>query len=770
MAMRLTMSARLECWNRGGRGPRLLLLRSFVVTLFIAAPLALSSTIASAVSTVTFVVNSTADRPDATADGVCATTVALECSLRAALTEADTVTSAPVLINFAIPGTGVHRINVLTRLPLINNGTAGITIDGFTQPGSAVNTDPLVDNGVRTIEIVGTGPNGIDGLIFTGSHNTGRGVSIHGFLRAIRMTGTASQFNAVTGNIVGLKPDGTPDDNYSSVVGSPCIDINSGASQNRVGLPGNANRNVISGCYEKGITFYNEFTWKNYVQNNLIGLDPTGTINRANFSMGIDINWSANGTIIGGTAFQERNVISGNDNSGIEISHGTGTVNNKVIGNFIGTDPTGNSASAATANRDLGVRLEGKPDCGTSPCPTNDEGSETVTDNVIVNSGWGGILVYKGTHDSLIANNRIGVTANGTVVGNSGFGIRLAAGATHITIGPGNAIAGAHAGIQLNPYGSDPPSNISTVTQYNTITRNSITTTSGLGVDFLPYGSVNQGGNGSPALNQKVDPPVLTPDATDVLATTCAGCTVELFTSAGNVGSPGLGTVYLATMVADSSGEARFVEPGSGWPAVVTATTTTTQGSTSEFAPNLSPGPIAVTSLVPGTLGQSASWRTVKLNGSGFQAGATVSLGSSDIVVKSLVVTSPNLLTLMISVASNATLGSRTVTVINPGGGSASCVCFTVAAAPTVTSVSPNTLSRGDSIVVDVVGTQFRAGVKVTLSGTGVTVGTVTRVDSTHLRVALTAASSATLGGRDMRVTNADAGYVIKTAAITVTT
>ena len=59
---------------------------------------------------------------------------------------------------------------------------------------------------------------------------------------------------------------------------------------------GQRQRNVISGCYEKGVTFYNQFTWKNYVQNNIIGLDPTGTLRRGVRSMGVDVNWSANGT------------------------------------------------------------------------------------------------------------------------------------------------------------------------------------------------------------------------------------------------------------------------------------------------------------------------------------------------------------------------------------------------------------------------------------------------------------------------------------------
>lgn len=819
-------------------------------------------------ASVIFVVNSTADRNDALVNGTCQTATPGECTLRAALTEANAMTTAPVVVQFAIPGTGVKRINVLTRLPIINNGTAGITIDGFTQPGSAVNTDPLVDNAVRLIELVGTGPTGIDGLIFMGSNNVVRGLAVHGFHIAVRMTGTAAQFNVVTGNIIGLLPNGDFDPTYSSVVGSPCVDVNNGASRNRIGMPGTANRNIISGCYEKGVTFYNEFTWKNYVQNNLIGLDPTGTLRRGAKSMGVDINWSANGNIIGGTAFQERNVISGNTHSGVEISHGTGTINNKIIGNFIGTDPTGNSASPETINSLTGVRLEGKPNCGASPCPA-DESKETVTDNVIVNSGWGGILVDKGTHDSTIARNLIGVTLNGTVVGNSSFGIRLAAGVAHINVGPGNTIAGSHPGIQISTSGYDPVSSVVSVTRYNTITRNSIITSSGLGIDALPSGTVNQNGNGDPALQEAVDVPVLAAQSPTVVAQTCASCTVELFATNSPVGSFGPGATYLSTAVADATGLASFGQPVAGWPSLVTATTTTTLGSTSEFAasiiptgptapsaptsvgaiagvgsaqvsfsgsnPNGSPitgytvtaidqtdairggqtataaaspitvngltngdsytftvsainavgtgpastpsntvtptqaGGVTVTSVSP-RLGQGASNRQVKINGSGFLAGTTVTFSGTGIVGKSVVVVSPILLTTQVSVASTASLGAANVTVTVPGSGATTCTgCFTVNPGPTVSSVAPSSVARGQAVPVDIFGTTFNTGVTVTISAADVTAGPVTRIDATHLRVTLTAAGTAVVGPRSLTITNTDAGKVVATNAVTIT-
>jgi CSLREA domain-containing protein len=821
-----------------------------------------------AAASVVFVVNSTGDGDDAVADGTCQTVTAGECTLRAALTEANAVTTGPVLIQFAIPGSGVKRINVLTRLPLLNNGTAGITIDGFTQPGSAVNTSPLVDNAVRLIELVGTGPNGIDGLVFLGSNNVVRGLVLHGFHIAVRLTGTAAQFNVITGNIIGLLPNGDFDPTYGDVVGSPCVDINNGASRNRIGMPGTANRNIISGCYEKGVTFYNQFTWKNYVQNNLIGLDPTGTLRRGAQSMGVDINWSANGNIIGGTAFQERNVISGNVNSGVEISHGTGTINNQVIGNFIGTDPTGNSASAQTINNQVGVRLEGKPDCGTVACPA-DESKEVVTDNVIVNAGWGGILVDKGTHDSTIARNLIGVTLNGTVVGTGTFGIRLAAGAFHITVGPGNTIAGNHPGIQISTLGYDPVSSVASLTRYNTITHNSIISTAGLGIDSLPSGTVNQNGNGDPALQEAIDVPVLAAQSPAVVAHTCASCTVELFASSTPVGSFGPGATYLGTAVADATGLATFGQPAGGWPALVTATTTTALGSTSEFAANIIPtgptapsspssvaaiagvgsaqvsfagsnangsgitgytvtaidqtvaarggqtataaaspitvggltngdsyaftvtatnavgtgpasspsnavtptqaGGVTVTSVSP-RLGQGAANRQVKINGSGFLTGSTVTFSGTGIVGKSVVVVSSILITTQVSVASNATLGAADVTITVPGSGAATCAgCFVVNPGPTVSSVSPSSVARGQAVPVDIVGTTFNTAVTVTISTTDVTVGPVTRVDATHVRVTLTAASTAVVGARSLTITNTDAGKVTAANVVTIT-
>src|SRR5829696_7543552 len=78
----------------------------------------------------TFTVDNTGDGADhAPGDGVCATASG-DCSLRAAIREANATAGADT-IAFDIAGAGVHVIQPQTRLPAI---TDPVTLDGYTQP------------------------------------------------------------------------------------------------------------------------------------------------------------------------------------------------------------------------------------------------------------------------------------------------------------------------------------------------------------------------------------------------------------------------------------------------------------------------------------------------------------------------------------------------------------------------------------------------------------------------------------------------------------
>jgi plastocyanin len=95
---------------------------------------------------------------------------------------------------------------------------------------------------------------------------------------------------------------------------------------------------------------------------------------------------------------------------------------------------------------------------------------------------------------------------------------------------------------------------------------------------------------------------------------------------------------------------------------------------------------------------------------------------------------------------------------------------ITVDPAPTIMSVSPTSIARGHSnVTVHVVGSGFRNGITAKFSGTGVTVSSTTRVDSAHLTLTVSVASTATTGPRSLTVTNTDGGTRTKTGAISVT-
>jgi hypothetical protein len=66
---------------------------------------------------------------------------------------ADTTNQATDTINFAIPGAGVHTIRPLTDLPTMAHP---VFIDGYSQPGSSLNTKAVGEDAVLNIEIDGT--------------------------------------------------------------------------------------------------------------------------------------------------------------------------------------------------------------------------------------------------------------------------------------------------------------------------------------------------------------------------------------------------------------------------------------------------------------------------------------------------------------------------------------------------------------------------------------------------------------------------------------
>jgi Domain of unknown function (DUF4347)/NPCBM/NEW2 domain/Bacterial Ig domain/Cadherin-like/Putative Ig domain/Cadherin domain len=151
---------------------------------------------------------------------------------------------------------------------------------------------------------------------------------------------------------------------------------------------------------------------------NFIGTDVSGTQARGNSTIG---SWGAiaiksNNVVVGGTTAADRNLISGNLGSGIEIYNGaTGAL---IRGNYIGTTVTG---AAALSNAAAGIEIHNN-------AANNTIGGVTAgAGNVIAFNGGDGIAVTSLASGNVIRGNSIhsntglgidlsndGVTANDT--------------------------------------------------------------------------------------------------------------------------------------------------------------------------------------------------------------------------------------------------------------------------------------------------------------------------------------------------------------------
>ena len=187
----------------------------------------------------------------------------------------------------------------------------------------------------------------------------------------------------------------------------------------------------------------------------------------------------------------------------------------------------------------------------------------------------------------------------------------------------------------------------------------------------------------------------------------------------------------------------------------------------------------AILGVSQGSMGQGARNQNVSIYGLNFESGtwtpSSVLFSNAGITVNSVTRNNVFVLTANISISPSGTLGAGNVTVINPDGGRATdSGAFTVTAALTVTSVSP--ASRGQGAIgqnIVITGTNFESGSwptsSVALSGTGITVNSIQRTNSTHLAVNISISATASLGASSVTVTNPDDGVGSKANAFTVT-
>ena len=148
--------------------------------------------------------------------------------------------------------------------------------------------------------------------------------------------------------------DGTSEPDFA---GTPVIELegtNAGAASH--GLRIDAGNSTVRGLAvnrfgRHGILL--AFAGGNTIAQNMIGTDPSGTVDQGNAFHGIVIFQSPN-NVIGGTVGSDRNVISGNDMHGVHIARAAST-GNRVQGNFIGVATDG---VTPLGNDRMGVRID----------------------------------------------------------------------------------------------------------------------------------------------------------------------------------------------------------------------------------------------------------------------------------------------------------------------------------------------------------------------------------------------------------------------------
>ncbi len=179
--------------------------------------------------------------------------------------------------------------------------------------------------------------NGASHNTFGGTNASARNVISGNSQYGIYVAGTNTTGNVIEGNYIGVDPSGSiqVSNDLSGIF------IGGGTTGNMIGATNTAARNIISGNFQYGIWLSDTNTTKNTIQNNYLGTDVTGSNAIANGLSGIFIGYGTYSNTIGGTSTLARNVISGNTAYGIFMAN---TMGNTVLGNYIGVNVSGESA------------------------------------------------------------------------------------------------------------------------------------------------------------------------------------------------------------------------------------------------------------------------------------------------------------------------------------------------------------------------------------------------------------------------------------------
>jgi hypothetical protein len=273
---------------------------------------------------------------------------------------------------------------------LIQGNLIGTTADG---------TQPLANSGYGIF--LGQGPNNLATIGGTtpAARNVIAANSIGIFIRGPEEAGSSE---LIQGNFIGTNAAGTgalPNASHGIQLGM--------ATNVTIGGTAPGAGNLISGNAEDGINVGGAFTFgRAIIQGNLIGTDVNGVVAIPN-SNGIQLP-NSDGTVIGGTSVQARNVISGNRENGIRLNYG---VNGRIEGNYIGLNRFGTGSLGNTGN---GVLVD-VISTGNTVGGTASGSSNTIAFNggAGVASGPRSLLIASVVANSIHDNGGLGIDING---------------------------------------------------------------------------------------------------------------------------------------------------------------------------------------------------------------------------------------------------------------------------------------------------------------------------------------------------------------------
>jgi parallel beta-helix repeat protein len=388
-------------------------------------------------------------------------------SLRWAIVQAN-LASPPSTINFAI-GNTTETIKPPTALPAVTANSVTIT----TAPPPSFPSQQIILDGSAAGLASGLILNGssctVEGSstsnLFAIQHFSAFGILVQGSKATITsceliedgagiVVSAASQGD-IASNYVGTNPFAVTGLGNSGDGVRVISTASSSATQNLIA------GNVIAGNTGNGVTLTGPGTSSNSLVNNQIGaLLATITAGPTLYALGnkldgVDVFAGANNNQIGNTGLFPSstgaggNLIASNGANGVQLS-GSGTIQNKVQGNLIGTNNTGNGNIApgnmgATGNTLHGVVL----DTGAQNNLVGGGGGlgSAGQGNLIAANLQGGVDVNgSGTSSNSLTDNFIGTDLTGAVkLANNGSGVSLVGSASTNTV-QANLISGNTAG------------------------------------------------------------------------------------------------------------------------------------------------------------------------------------------------------------------------------------------------------------------------------------------------------------------------------------